>query len=202
VKTEKPAGVILAGGSASRIGGEKASLPFLSGTLLDAVIARVSGQVHPLALNIRSDEMQKWRARHAEFPLLLDSFAANTGPLAGVIAGLAWLETLPDAQWLATFPCDTPFLPLDLVEKLMTHARGRPVVARDALRMHGVCGVWPLSCAPLLRERVELGKLRSVQSALDALGGDTYLIEADEHAFFNVNTKEDLALAARLARSA
>jgi len=198
----KPAGVILAAGLATRMGGEKASLPFLAGTLLDTVVARVKDQVGPLALNVRAEDAPGWHARYSAYPLLFDSLAANTGPLAGVIAGLAWLKTLPDAHWLATFPCDTPFLPLDLVAQLTTHARGRPLIARDRVRMHGVCGLWPLSCGDLLRERVELGKLRSVQSALDALGGDTYLVEADEHAFFNVNTKEDLAEAERLARSA
>ena len=194
-----PVGVILAGGAATRIGGEKALLPFLSATLLDAVIARVKCQVASLALNVRAEAAHSFREGHSEYPLVFDCLPEGIGPLGGVIAGLAWLCTIPHARWLATFPCDTPFLPLDLVTQLTAHARGRPVFARDDSRIHGVCAIWPVECAATLRAGVERGALRSIQSALEALGGETCRIVAGDHAFFNVNTREDLATAVRLA---
>jgi molybdopterin-guanine dinucleotide biosynthesis protein A len=198
---DRPAGIILAGGAATRIGGEKALMSFRSGTLLDAVIARVECQVALLALNIRAEDAPAVLEKHGTYPLVFDSLAEGTGPLGGVIAGLAWLSTQPGSRWLATFPCDTPFLPLDLVDQLMAHTHERPVFAHDARRMHGICAIWPVGCAASLRAGVEQGALRSVQSALKALGGETCQITAGEHAFFNVNTREDLAMAERLAPS-
>jgi molybdenum cofactor guanylyltransferase len=191
------AGVILAGGAATRIGGEKALLPFLSGTLLDAVISRVQHQVKRLSLSVPAD----WAApaRYGAYALLIDPYPERIGPLGGIVAGLEWLRSSGDESWLATFPCDTPFLPMDLVAQLIAKASDRPIVARDDARTQGVCAVWPLSCAERLRKGVEDGKLRSLVSAMDALGGETCFISADAHAFFNVNTSEDLATAVRLA---
>jgi molybdopterin-guanine dinucleotide biosynthesis protein A len=60
--------------------------------------------------------------------------------------------------------------------------------------------VWPLSCLERLREGVEAGHLRSLHSAMETLGCQTCHIEADAHAFFNINTRGDLARAEELAR--
>jgi molybdopterin-guanine dinucleotide biosynthesis protein A len=194
------AGLVLAGGAATRIGGDKALLPFRKATLLDAVIARVGPQVSVLTLNVQRDREAEYRALYPGITVIIDDFPKGTGPLAGVIAGLEWLSTLSGPRWLATFPCDTPFLPHDLVAQLMAGAHDVPVFARDEARMHGVCAVWPLFCAPALRLGVEQGKLRSVMSAMEALGGETRLIRAEAHAFFNINTRDDLATAEQLAQ--
>jgi molybdopterin-guanine dinucleotide biosynthesis protein A len=196
-----PPGFILAGGAASRIGGDKALLPFGDGVLLDAVIARVGPQASPLALNVPRDREADYRACYGDrHPLIVDEFPKGTGPLVGVISGLEWLATLDGPQWLATFPCDTPFLPRDLVAQLLAGAGDAPVFARSEARMQGVCAVWPVSCAARLRNGVEQGLLRSVISAMEALGGDTRLIRAEAHAFFNINTRDDLATAEQLAQ--
>jgi len=189
------AGVILAGGAGTRIGGNKALAPFRGGTLIDAVIARVAGQVGTLALSVPMEGADPYRT-HFEGPLLLDTLA-DTGPLAGIVAGLEWARGT--ASWLASFPCDTPFLPRDLVAQLTREARDAPVAARHAQRLHGVCAVWPISCLEELRTGVEQGRLRSLRGALDYLGGTVCEVTAGPDAFFNINTREDLARAEALA---
>jgi len=195
------AGIVLAGGAASRIGGEKALLPFRGGVLLDAVIARAAPQVSVLAINVAREDESRYRTQFSSRPLIADDFPKGTGPLAGVIAGLEWLAKQGSAQWLATFPCDTPFLPHDLVAQLMAGAGDAPVFARDEARMHGVCAVWPVSCGTRLREGVEQGRLRSLHSAMESLGGETRLIRAEAHAFFNINTADNLATAEQLVKT-
>jgi molybdopterin-guanine dinucleotide biosynthesis protein A len=199
-KPHNIAGVILAGGAGTRIGGAKALRPLGSGTLIDAVIARVRDQVSALALNIADADGGDYRARFgSSFPLLGDTLPPGTGPLAGVVAGLEWAASLDGVKWLATFPCDTPFLPHDLVPHLLAASTpGRPIAAEDGERLHGVCAIWPVACAPALRAGVESGRLRSMVSALEALGGMRCTI-ADRDAFFNVNTPEDLKRAAEIA---
>ncbi len=198
---QRVAGVILAGGAATRIGGEKALLPFAGSTLLDAVIGRVAPQVSRLTLNVPQTSAETFAERYRDYPLLFDPLPDRAGPLAGVIAGLEWLRALPDGGWLATFPCDAPFVPRDLVRQLMAHAHETPVFAHDGERLHGVCAVWPQDSLEPLREGVEAGRLRSLQSAMEALRGEICLIRGDEHAFFNINTRDDLARAEELARS-
>ena len=196
------AGIILAGGEGARIGGGKALRPFGGASLIDAVIARVKDQVDTLALNISSGEVDVYRARYANgCPLIPDAFAAGTGPLAGVVAGMEWANTLAGIEWLATFPCDTPFLPGDLVKRLVEASKpGRPVAAEDGERLHGVCAIWPVSCLPRLRAGVEQGQLRSLFSALEVLNGTRCRFD-DAEAFFNVNTTADLERAEAIAAS-
>lgn len=185
-------GVILAGGASSRMGEAKALLPFGSRTLLDAVLSRAAPQVETLVINVAHDDFEAYRARFSQ-TLLSDLYDDKLGPLCGIVTGLSWCET----EWLATFPCDTPFLPRDLVVQLAKHVAGKPVVAKGAQ----VCGLWPKTCLSRLKEGLESGALRSVLSAVEALGGAVCEIAAPEHAFFNINTKDDLAEALRLSAS-
>jgi len=117
-----------------------------------------------------------------------------------VITGLEWARTLADTEWLATFPCDTPFLPEDLVAQLMSNAGQAPVFAHDGHRLHGVCAVWPILCLEELRTGVKSGRLRSMHRAMEALGGETRYVEAAAQAFFNINTMDDLSRAEEIAR--
>ncbi|MEI9989213.1 MAG: molybdenum cofactor guanylyltransferase MobA [Rhizomicrobium sp.] len=195
------AGVILAGGAGTRIGGDKALVPFRGRTLIEAVIGRVQDQVGELALSVPIARVDAYRARLGmRFALLADSLPGDTGPLAGVVRGLEWARGT--AKWLATFPCDTPFLPDDLVAQLMRDAPEAPVAARSEGRMHGVCAVWPVSCLERLRAGVVEEHWRSLHGALDHLGGTIRDIACESEAFFNVNTPEDLARAEALAHDA
>lgn len=195
------AGLILAGGKGERIGGGKALLPFAGATLIEAVIAGAVPQVERLALNVPSTDELRYRERFGDrFDIVTDPFEQGTGPLAGIVAGLAWAKTV-GAEWLATFPCDAPFLPRDLVARLLAaSAPGRPCAAEDSERLQGVCALWPVSCLDRLREGVESGRLRSPFAALDELGGSRCRFD-DANAFFNVNTREDLAKAETMVQS-
>ena len=194
------AGIILAGGKGERIGGGKALLPFGNATLIEAVIARAAPQVDRLALNVPSTDELLYRGRFGDrFDIVTDPFEQGTGPLAGIVGGLAWAKAL-GAEWLATFPCDAPFLPQDLVSRLLAaSAAGRPCAAEDAERLQGVCAIWPVVRLESLREGVESGRLRSLFAALEALNGTRCRFD-DADAFFNVNTREHLAQAEAMTR--
>ena len=185
-------GIILAGGASNRMGASKALTSFRGMTLIDAVIARVAPQVAALAINAVRAEAETYRAGFSQ-TILPDLYEEKLGPLCGIVTGLTWCET----DWLATFPCDTPFLPRDLVAQLAKHANDAPVVAKGAQ----VCGLWPKSCLGRLKQGLEGGTLRSVLSAVEALGGTICEIAAPDHAFFNINTPEDLNDALRLSGS-
>jgi molybdopterin-guanine dinucleotide biosynthesis protein A len=195
------AGMILAGGASARMGGHKPFMPFRGATLVDAVITRVRPQVSTLALDIPSAMLAAYRLHCSDsMTLLPDALPDTLGPLCGVVTGLEWLQTLPDIDWLATFPCDTPFLPDDLVSQLAGGLRGEhPVVAVHDSRVQGVCALWPRACLPTLREGLEARTLRSVRSALEAFGATEWPVSAPGHAFFNVNTPDDLRTAETLS---
>lgn len=185
------AGVILAGGASARMGERKPFMPFRGATLIEAVIARVKPQVDRLAVDVAPSMAEIYRARLDEI-VLPDLFAETLGPLCEIVTGLMWSQS----DWLATFPCDTPFLPDDLVAQLARHADRAPVVAKGAQ----VCGLWPAPCLARLKDGVESGELRSVLGAVEFFGGKAIGIAADPNAFFNINTRDDLKAAEALSR--
>jgi molybdenum cofactor guanylyltransferase len=190
------AGLILAGGKGTRIGGGKALLPFRGAPLIAAVIARVQPQVAALALNPPEDQRASFAARFA-LPLIGDALPGYAGPLSGILAGLDGLAE--GAAWLASFPCDTPFLPRDLVARLAAARCGtRPVVIRSGEEIQALCALWPRAGRPALRAGLESGALQSARRALAALDAVYLDIPARDPAFFNINTPEDLAAAERM----
>src|SRR5579884_2157693 len=151
---EKVAGVILAGGLSRRMGGGDKSLRLLGRKpLLRHVIERLAPQAFPLAINANGDP-----ARFADFglPVLPDATQDFAGPLAGVLAGLRWAASaVPEARYIVTAACDTPFFPKDLVSACLAAAGGTyPAIvhARSAGRTHPVFGIWPVALADDLKQ--------------------------------------------------
>jgi molybdopterin-guanine dinucleotide biosynthesis protein A len=198
--TEIP-GVILAGGRATRMGGGDKGLREIGGRrLVDHVIDRLAPQCGRLALNANGDP-----GRFAEFglPVLADSVADHPGPLAGVLASLDWATTL-GAKAVVTTAADTPFFPLDLVERLEA-AAGPSELALAAspdetgrLRRHPTFGLWPVALREDLRAALA-GGLRKIVLWTDRhnAGTATFVSEPFDP-FFNVNTPEDIVVAEQL----
>jgi len=194
------AGLIIAGGKALRMGSDKPFLPFCGGTLLDAVIARARPQVDVLMLNVRPDQEARCRTCYGDaYALVTDAFGGEAGPLGGVVAGLDSLSNF-DLPLLATFPCDTPFIPMTMVSALQKAAGEKPAVIVASGEVQCLCALWPRRCLAPLRDAVASGAWRSVRRALDMLGAVHVELASPTTAFFNVNMPEDLAEAERLAR--
>ncbi len=202
---EQVAGVILAGGLSRRMGGGDKSLRALNGKpLILHVIERLGGQAAPIALNVNGDA-----SRFPPFglPVIPDATTDYAGPLAGVLAGLRWAaEAAPDARFIVTAACDTPFFPSELVEKLLASTGSTyPCIALAASgeNAHPVFGLWPVALAGDLALSLEAGT-RKVMHWIDrhphfiaefpfvTFGGTRV------DPFFNANTPEDLAEAERL----
>jgi molybdenum cofactor guanylyltransferase len=194
----RPVILVLAGGRATRMGGgDKALRPFGGTTLLDHVLARMAGQGEPIVLNANGDP-----ARLARFgrPVLPDSVPDHPGPLAGVLAGMEWVAAnAPGTADLVTVPTDSPFLPTDLVDRLIQarNAAGADIAcAASAGQAHPVAGLWPVRLAPLLRRALVEEGLRRVDrwTARFALVHVAFPAEPFDP-FLNVNTPDDLAAA-------
>jgi molybdopterin-guanine dinucleotide biosynthesis protein A len=194
----RPVILVLAGGRATRMGGgDKALRPFGGTTLLDHVLARMDGQGGPILLNANGDP-----ARLARFglPVLPDSVPDHPGPLAGVLAGMEWVLTNASATTdLVTVPTDSPFLPTDLIDRLIRArdaAGAEMACAASGGRAHPVVGLWPVRLAPSLRHALVEERLHRVDrwTALFALVQVPFSTEPYDP-FLNVNTPDDLAAA-------
>jgi molybdopterin-guanine dinucleotide biosynthesis protein A len=199
--TVPPAVLVLAGGRATRMGGgDKALLPFGEATLLDQVLDRMVAQGSGTLLSANGDP-----ARFARFglPVLADPLPDHPGPLAGVLAGLEWLrDQAPTATDLVTVPTDTPFLPLDLVARLVAAREGEHAdlaCAASGGRLHPVIGLWPVRLAAALRVALAEEGLRRVGEFAARFRRVSVAYETDPiDPFVNVNTPLELAEAERI----
>lgn len=198
------AGLILAGGRGRRMGGIDKPFAALGGRrLIEHVIGRAGPQVSPLAISTAGDAA---RFSGFDLPTLPDppELAAFAGPLAGILAGLAWAAALPPpgVEALAVFPADTPFLPADFVRRGLA-ALGHcadVAVATSGGRLHPTVAVWRVGLEGRLRRLMVDDGLRRADRLVEhfrAAPVDYALAPFDP--FFNVNTPDDLAAAERIS---
>lgn len=196
----KIGGVLLAGGQSQRMGGGDKNLRLLAGKpILARVIERAQPQVDALVLNVNGDPL-----RFARFglPVVPDGIAGFAGPLAGILAGLDWAaEHLPEAELVASFATDAPFLPRDLVRHLavaLEEGGFDLACAQSNGQAHPVFGLWQVSLREDLRAALTAG-MRKVDrwTARFKLVEVEFLAEPVDP-FFNANRPEDLAEAERL----
>jgi molybdopterin-guanine dinucleotide biosynthesis protein A len=170
------AGVVLAGGRSTRMGFDKALAPLAGRPLVAHVAARLAPQVDALFLNANGDG----------------------GPLAGVASALRHAQSL-GAQWLATAPCDAPFLPLDLVARLAAAAgeSGAPLaVVAIASGLEPMFALWSTALADEVATALAAGDggPRGLMTRFGA--AEARFDDVDAEAFANLNTPEEFAAAA------
>ena len=194
----KICGVLLAGGQSRRMGGGDKCLASLGGrTLLQHSVDAVGPQVSLLVLNTNSDPDL---FASCGLPIVRDVVDGFAGPLAGVLTGMEWAaENAPDCDWLASFACDAPFVPKDLVALLQSAIRAESAdmaCASSAGRHHPVFALWPIKLAGDLRKAVTEEGVRKVDiwTARYRLAVVDFNAE-DGDPFFNINRPKDLAVA-------
>ena len=105
-------GLLLAGGRGSRMGHIDKGLQLFRGEPMAAhVLRRLAPQVGALAVNANQN-LEQYAAFGA--PVWPDDLEGFEGPLAGLETGMRRCGT----PLLVTAPCDSPFLPTDLVARL------------------------------------------------------------------------------------
>ena len=182
-------GVILAGGRGRRMGGVDKGLQDLQGRpMVQWVLDRISPQVDNVLINANRN-----LARYAAFgcPVLPDTIPDFAGPLAGLHAALAQATT----PLILTVPCDSPFLPVDLVPRL--HAalmadQAELAVARAGGTVHRAFCLARRELLPKLDAFLAAGerKVGLWHASLNVVEVD---FDDEAEAFDNINTPEQLA---------
>ncbi len=181
-------GVVLAGGQGSRMGGVDKGLQEFRGKPMAAhAIERLAPQVDELLINANRNPEAYARFGHR---VIADEIEGFAGPLAGFERGLAHAS----GDLVVTVPCDSPFLPPDLVARLraaLDDAHADVAVAKTGDQAH------PVFC--LLRRSLH-GSLRDFlaggQRKIDRWYATHKVVEVpfddEADAFLNINTREEL----------
>ena len=195
-------GIILAGGRSRRMGRDKASLLCGGRSLLALVKARLEPQCAELVLS-----RQSGRCGPSELglPVVEDDPPVQAGPLGGILAGLDWLARhRPDAMHAVVSAVDTPFLPLDLVERLASERDRTGAVlacAASGDRRHPVVALWPVALRHALRPVLVDEGCRKIAGFLDRYPLAIAVWPAHPFdPFLNLNTPADLVTAEALVK--
>jgi molybdopterin-guanine dinucleotide biosynthesis protein A len=187
---EAVTGVILAGGAGRRMGGVDKGLQELDGQpLVQRVLVRLAPQVDSVLISANRN-----RERYARLgcPVLGDTIPGYAGPLAGLQAALAHAVT----PLLVSAPCDSPFLPADLVGRLHAAFEANAAdlaVARAGGRVHRAFCLLRRELLPGLDAFLAGGERRVGlwHASLKVVEVD---FDDEAEAFANVNTLEDLSM--------
>ncbi len=186
-------GVVLAGGKGRRMGGvDKGLQRFRGRTLIDLVLERMRPQVMEILLNANQN---RERYEAYGYNVIGDLFSGYAGPLAGLHSALS----AASHDLVLTVPCDSPFLPMDLAERLETARRSQSAdiaVARTGRQAHPVFCLVQRKLLPHLTSFLDDGGRK-----IDAWYADLNVVEVafddQPEAFTNFNTLDEMLAAER-----
>jgi molybdenum cofactor guanylyltransferase len=179
-------GIVLAGGKGSRMGGVDKGLQLLRGKpMIERVLARLSPQVAEIVINANQNLEAYEKYGHRVVPDEIGGFA---GPLAGLHAGLR----AASCALVVTVPCDSPFLPTDLVFRLKQSLGEKDLaVAKTGDQPHPVFALMKTEVRESLEAFLVSGG-RKIDAWYAALEVVEVKFDDEADAFRNINTLEEL----------
>jgi molybdopterin-guanine dinucleotide biosynthesis protein A len=181
-------GLILAGGRGSRMGGvDKGLQAFRGKRLVDHVYERFAPQVGGIIINANQnhEEYKTFGVR-----VVSDAIGGYAGPLAGLHAGLS----VSKRPFLASVPCDSPFLPADLIERLyqrIDETGAELAVAKTGEQPHPVFSLMRRGVLDHLTDFLKGGG-RKIDAWYATLNVVEVGFDDEPEAFSNINTREEL----------
>ncbi len=181
-------GIILAGGQGRRMGSVDKGLQALRGKpMVQWVLERYTPQVDEVLINANQNIEQY---QTLGYTVVADDIGGYAGPLAGLHRGL----TAAKHALVATVPCDSPFLPLDLIARLyaaLDEQQAELAVARTGDQPHPVFCLTRKSVLPGLTAFLQGGG-RKIDAWYAALKVADVRFDDEAEAFSNINTVDEL----------
>jgi molybdopterin-guanine dinucleotide biosynthesis protein A len=179
-------GIVLAGGLGRRMGGVDKGLQLLHGkAMIEHVLERLRPQVGEIVINANQN-LERYGAFGPR--VVSDAITGFAGPLAGLHAGLRAITT----SLAVTVPCDSPFLPADLVARLQSRLGANDLaVAKTGDQAHPVFALVRQSVASNLETFLASGG-RKIDAWYAALKVVEVNFDDEADAFRNINTVEEL----------
>jgi len=191
-------GIILAGGTSSRLGRSKAFLEIEGQFLVERVSCRLRQVVDEIVLVTNSPNAYRFLG----LTTIKDVFE-GVGALGGIHAGLSAISR----PYGLVVGCDMPFLNVRLLRYMITLAKGYDaVIPRLGSYMEPLHAVYARQCVGAIEEAIRAGQRRVLAPFSRArirhvTKAEIAAYDPNGLSFFNVNTPQDvhhmIALAAR-----
>ena len=180
--------VILAGGQARRMGGvDKGLQPLQGKPLFQFIYDRLHSQVEHISVNANRNQAIY---AVAGLPVFGDNIEGFQGPLSGILTALERSET----DFVLFVPCDSPFFPDNLLEKLKSAVVFHGVsiaYVHDGEREHPTFCLMARSLKEKLAAYLATGERRMLQF-MRQNGAVSVDFSENKAAFTNINTLDEL----------
>ena len=194
-------GAVLAGGNSKRMGQDKLFVNLNNKLLIEHTIIKVKKYLKELIIvtNHKNEFFKK-----NNLITVNDCLKGQLGPLVGILTAMKWAkENSPRNNWIATFPCDTPFFPENIITKFIEESKKKEsliLCASSHGRKHNIFGLWSIDLYDKLYNDLVNNKVRKVQGWTKENNIKNLEFEFEDYdPFFNINTLEDLKIAEKLS---
>lgn len=194
--------VILAGGKSKRFGEDKNQAKLGSISLIEHAIYKIREKFKKILIIANNDlKIEKFN----DIEIIPDHIKGNLGPLVGVLTAMKWAkQSKENYKWIATFPSDTPFFDISIIEKYEKKIikNDSPLYfVRSGDKRHNIFGLWSLELLDILEKDLVKNNFRKVEDWANKIGVKTINIKFEKFdPFLNINTKEDLIKAEKILK--
>ena len=191
-------GVVLAGGKSQRFGQDKAGVNLGNKTLIEHTLDKIKFKFEDVIIVSNKTNFKNYK-------IINDCIEGQLGPLVGVLSAMKWIKkNNKPYEWVATFPCDTPFFNTKIIDEFIKFSKtndGLLYFVKSNKIRHNIFGLWSLKLIEILEKDIIKNNYRKVEKWADKIGVRIINIEDNKKDFFlNINTKDDLILAERILK--
>ena len=184
---------ILAGGKSRRFGVDKSTTKLGDKTLIEHTISKIEKKFSEILIISNNQEI---KVDKKNVFVLKDCIQGQLGPLVGVLSAMKWVEkNNKNYDWIATFPCDTPFFDISIIDEVKRFSKKnnkKLYFLKSGEKRHNVFGLWSIQLKDILEEDIN-NKFRKVEEWANKIGLETININNKKFdSFLNINTQEDL----------
>jgi len=191
-------GVILSGGKSERFGKDKNEVKLDGKTLLQHTIDKIKSKFDKIIIVANKNVS-------SEYKIVNDCINGQLGPLVAVLSAMKWVkENNFSYNWIATFPCDTPFFNTSFIDEFSQAIKNNPSLlyfVKSKEKRHNIFGLWSIDLIEILEKDITINNYRKVEKWANKIGVKTINVSYEKiDPFFNINTKEDLIEAEKILK--
>ena len=186
-------GVVLAGGKSRRFGSDKSSVKLGDKSLIEHAILKIENNFKEILIITNNENII---FNNNNVFLINDIIKGYLGPLVGVLTAMDWVKkNKKNYNWIATFPCDTPFFDQSVIETIIKYPQKstkKLFFLKSGNKRHNIFGLWSMELKDILLKDINNG-YRKVEEWANKVGSEIIEINSEnDNNFLNINTKEDL----------
>ena len=186
-------GTVLAGGKSKRFGSDKSSAKLGDKSLIEHTISKIENNFKEILIITNNENII---FNNNNVFLINDIIKGYLGPLVGVLTAMDWVKkNKKNYNWIATFPCDTPFFDQSVIETIIKYPQKstkKLFFLKNGNKRHNIFGLWSMELKDILLKDINNG-YRKVEEWANKVGSEIIEINSkNDNNFLNINTKEDL----------